>query len=88
MVRLAKTEISLILLPPRSRFSRLVRLDKKEISIADVNTGRRKLGAIIGDRVATGINVSINLGSMIGNNTQIGPGALAHGVIAPNSRIF
>jgi len=53
-----------------------------------VNTGRRKLGAIIGDHVETGINASINVGSMIGNNTFIGPGALAHGIIKPGSRIF
>ena len=65
-----------------------LRLDKKEIWVADVNTGRRKLGAIIGDGVETGINVSINVGSMIGNNTFIGPGALASGVILPDSRIF
>ena len=65
-----------------------LRLDKKEIWVADINTGRRKLGAIIGDRVETGINASINVGSMIGNNTFIGPGALASGVILPNSRIF
>ncbi len=66
----------------------ILRLDKKEIWVADINTGRRKLGAIIGDRVETGINASINVGTMIGNNTFIGPGALASGVILPNSRIF
>ena len=65
-----------------------LRLDKKEIWVADINTGRRKLGAIIGDRVETGINASINVGSIIGNNTFIGPGALASGIILPNSRIF
>jgi acyl-[acyl carrier protein]--UDP-N-acetylglucosamine O-acyltransferase len=47
-----------------------------------------KLGAIIGDNVQTGINACINVGSMIGNNTFIGPGAIASGVIAPDSRIF
>ncbi|HEY82612.1 MAG TPA: NTP transferase domain-containing protein [Dehalococcoidia bacterium] len=65
-----------------------LRLDKKEISVAGVNTGRRKLGAIIGDKVETGINASINVGSLIGNNTFIGPGAVASGVILPNSRLF
>jgi len=65
-----------------------LRLDKKEIWVAGINTKRRKLGAIIGDRVETGINASINVGSMIGNNTFIGPGALASGVILPNSSIF
>ena len=65
-----------------------LRLDEKEIWVAGVNTRRRKLGAIIGDRVETGINASINVGAMIGNNTQIGPGAVASGVISPGSRIF
>ncbi len=65
-----------------------LRLDEKEIVVAGIDTRRRKLGAIIGDRVETGINASINVGSMIGNNTQIGPGAIARGVISPDSRIF
>ncbi len=65
-----------------------LRLDKKEIWVADRNTKRRKLGAIIGDRVETGINACINVGSMIGNNTHIGPGAVVSGVISPDSRVF
>ncbi len=65
-----------------------LRLDEKEIWVAGVNTRRRKLGAIMGDRVETGINASINIGTMIGNNTLIGPGTLASGVILPDSRIF
>ena len=65
-----------------------LRLDEKEIWVAGIDTKRRKLGAIIGDRVETGINACINVGSMIGNNTHIGPGALASGVILPDSKIF
>ena len=65
-----------------------LRLDKKEIWVADINTKRRKLGAIIGDSVETGINACINVGSMIGNNTLVGPGAIASGVILPDSRVF
>ena len=65
-----------------------LRLDKKDITIAGVDTKRRKLGAIIGDGVETGINASINVGSIIGNNTVIGPGAVASGVISPDSRVF
>ena len=65
-----------------------LRLDKKDIQVAGIDTGRRKLGAIIGDRVETGINASINVGSMIGNNTFIGPGAIVSGVILPDSKIF
>ncbi len=65
-----------------------LRLDKKNILVAGIDTGRRKLGAIIGDRVETGINASINVGSMIGNNTFIGPGVVVSGVILPDSKIF
>ncbi len=65
-----------------------LRLDEQKIWVANKDTGRRKLGAIIGDRVETGINASINVGTMIGNNTHIGPGAIASGVISPDSRIF
>jgi UDP-N-acetylglucosamine diphosphorylase/glucosamine-1-phosphate N-acetyltransferase len=64
-----------------------LRLDKGQISIAGVETKRRKLGAIIGDRVEIGINASINVGSLIGDHTFIGPGAVASGMILPNSRI-
>ena len=65
-----------------------LRLDKKEIRAAGVDTQRRKLGAIIGDGVETGINACINVGCIIGNNAHIGPGAVASGVILPDSKIF
>jgi UDP-N-acetylglucosamine diphosphorylase/glucosamine-1-phosphate N-acetyltransferase len=65
-----------------------LKLDKRPIAVNGIDTGRHKLGAIIGDNVQTGINSSINVGTLIGANTFIGPGALAHGVIAPGSRIF
>ena len=65
-----------------------LRLDKKDITAAGMDTKRRKLGAIIGDRVETGINACINVGSIIGNNTHIGPGAIVSGVILPDSMIF
>ena len=65
-----------------------LRLDKKNIGVSGVDTGRRKLGAIIGDHVETGINASLNVGCVIGNNTFIGPGAVVSGVISPNSKIL
>lgn len=65
-----------------------LRLDKANIRIAGIDSGRRKLGAIIGDHVETGINVSINVGSVIGNNTFIGPGAVVNGVVMPDSKIL
>ena len=65
-----------------------LRLDDKSITVAETDTKRRKLGAIIGDSVETGINVSINVGSLIGNGSKIGPGAIISGVIQPDSRLF
>jgi UDP-N-acetylglucosamine diphosphorylase/glucosamine-1-phosphate N-acetyltransferase len=65
-----------------------LKFDKSNIIVSDIDTGRRKLGAIFGDKVETGINASINVGTLIGNNSFIGPGALAKGVIKPGSRVF
>ena len=65
-----------------------LRFDEKEILVAGRETGRRKLGAILGDGVKTGINASINVGTVIGNNAHIGPGAVVSGVVAPHSIIF
>jgi carbonic anhydrase/acetyltransferase-like protein (isoleucine patch superfamily) len=44
-----------------------------------IDTKRRKLGAIIGDGVQTGINSSINIGCLIGDHSFIGPGAFVAG---------
>ncbi len=65
-----------------------LRLDKRNIFVTGIDTKRRKLGAIIGDNVETGINASINVGCMVGNNTFLGPGVVASGVILPDSQIF
>ena len=65
-----------------------LRFDKKNIKMNGIDTGRRKLGAIIGDHVETGINASINVGTIIGDNTFIGPGAVVNGVIKPDSKIY
>lgn len=53
-----------------------------------IDSERRKLGAIIGDDVKTGINASIEPGTVIWENSIIGPGALAKGHIRAGSRIF
>ncbi|MDX9986744.1 MAG: hypothetical protein RBR99_04745, partial [Dehalococcoidales bacterium] len=55
---------------------------------AGIATGRRKLGAVIGERVSTGINVSIDAGTVIGSDARIGPGVFVRGAIEPGSRIF
>lgn len=51
-----------------------VRLDKKEISLfGDVMTGRKKLGAIIGDDAAIGCNAVLNPGSVVLPGTFVEP---------------
>jgi bifunctional UDP-N-acetylglucosamine pyrophosphorylase/glucosamine-1-phosphate N-acetyltransferase len=65
-----------------------LRLDKREIAVGGMATGRRKLGVIMGDDVQTGINASINTGTIIGAGAWIGPGTLAKGEIAPAARVF
>ena len=68
-----------------------LRLDEKNIRVALkgklVDTGLRKLGVIMGDDVKTGINCSIEPGTIVGENSFIGPNAVARGSIAPHSRI-
>jgi bifunctional UDP-N-acetylglucosamine pyrophosphorylase/glucosamine-1-phosphate N-acetyltransferase len=55
-----------------------LRFDKKNIKVnikgERIDSGLRKLGAIIGDNVETGINVSIHPGVVIGNDVWIAPG--------------
>jgi len=69
-----------------------LRLDEKEVQVIvdgkKTGSGRRKLGVIMGDDVKTGINASIDVGTIIGEGTMIGMGAVARGTIAPGSRIF
>ncbi|MEC7712558.1 MAG: bifunctional sugar-1-phosphate nucleotidylyltransferase/acetyltransferase [Candidatus Thermoplasmatota archaeon] len=69
-----------------------LRLDKKEINVSHkgkrVNTGRKKLGVIMGDNISTGINSSINSGTIIGNDTNIGPNALVSGTYESKSLII
>ena len=69
-----------------------LRLDERNIKVVVkgkiVDTGRRKLGVIMGDYVHTGINVSIDVGTMIGAYTAIAPGARIKGVVATKSRIY
>jgi UDP-N-acetylglucosamine diphosphorylase/glucosamine-1-phosphate N-acetyltransferase len=50
-----------------------------------VDTGRRKLGAILGDNVKTGINASLMPGVKVGAGSWIGPGFMVETDIAPNT---
>jgi UDP-N-acetylglucosamine diphosphorylase/glucosamine-1-phosphate N-acetyltransferase len=55
-----------------------LRFDKKPVKVTikekRVDSGLRKLGAIVGDDVQTGINVSINPGVKVGSGAWIAPG--------------
>ena len=53
-----------------------------------ISTGLKKFGAVVGDNVKTGINVSINVGTMVGNNVFIGPGRVVSGSVQPHSKVF
>lgn len=69
-----------------------LRLDEAPIKVVfrgvEVDTGLRKLGVIMGDGVKVGINASIDAGTIIGEESFVGPGAHVRGNIAPRSRIF
>jgi bifunctional UDP-N-acetylglucosamine pyrophosphorylase/glucosamine-1-phosphate N-acetyltransferase len=69
-----------------------LRLDRKDIKVIIngniIDSKNKKLGSIIGDNVQTGINSIINVGSTIGNNVIIGPGATAFSEIKPYSEIM
>lgn len=52
------------------------------------NTGRRFMGAVIGDNVDIGVNVSIMPGVQIGSNSKIGPGTVVHENIEENELVY
>ena len=69
-----------------------LRLDEKGIFSfvkgKKTDTGRRKLGVVMGDNVKTGINSMLDAGTVIGENTFILPGCYVRGWIKPNSVVY
>jgi bifunctional UDP-N-acetylglucosamine pyrophosphorylase/glucosamine-1-phosphate N-acetyltransferase len=69
-----------------------LRFDDKSVRVSFagkvMDSGRRKLGVIMGDDVKTGINAMIEPGTIIWEGSLIGPGAIARGNIGPGSRIY
>lgn len=69
-----------------------LRLDKRNIYVIlngeKLDTGRKKLGVIMGDSVQTGINSMMNVGTIVGNFVFIGPGSFASGEIQPKTKIM
>ncbi|RLG57962.1 MAG: glucose-1-phosphate thymidylyltransferase, partial [Candidatus Hydrothermarchaeota archaeon] len=68
-----------------------LRLDERNVKMRIkgklVDTGRRKMGCLIGDNVKFGLNVMINSGRKIGSNSKIGPGVIVYSDIPKNSLV-
>lgn len=61
---------------------------KTKIKNQKIDSGRRKLGAIIGDSVKTGINSSFSPGVKVGHNSTIGSGVLLYEDLPSDTRIL
>jgi bifunctional UDP-N-acetylglucosamine pyrophosphorylase/glucosamine-1-phosphate N-acetyltransferase len=68
-----------------------LRLDEKSIRMkikeAPVDSGRKKLGVILGDRVKTGIQVCLMPGVKVGCDSIIGPNTTISEDIPPNKLV-
>lgn len=53
-----------------------------------VDSGRTKLGAVLGDNVKTGINALLMPGVKVGNNCWIGPNVIVYRDVPPNTAVF
>ncbi len=57
-----------------------LRFDNKNVIVLingkKTDSGRRKLGSLIGNNVKTGVNSSINCGKIVGNNSTVFPGTV------------
>ena len=66
-----------------------VKSDKTLVSVVSkeerINTGLKKMGAMLGDFVEVGCNSVLNPGTVIGRNTNIYPLSCVRGVIPENS---
>lgn len=69
-----------------------LRFDHRNVKVnlngTTIDTGRKKLGAIIGDDVNTGINASLGPGTVIGGGASIGPGKYVKGTIGRGALIL
>ena len=66
-----------------------VKSDRTPIHIhdmeTDVDTGLKKVGAMIGDYVEVGCNSVLNPGTIVGRNSRIYPLSSVRGMIPPDS---
>ncbi len=68
-----------------------LRLDNENVKMKIkgelIDSGRRKLGCVIGNNTKLGLNVMINSGRKIGNNCTVGPGVIVSKDIPDGSRV-
>ncbi|MEE8401489.1 MAG: bifunctional sugar-1-phosphate nucleotidylyltransferase/acetyltransferase [Candidatus Hydrothermarchaeaceae archaeon] len=68
-----------------------LRLDEKTVKMRIkgtlIDSGRRKLGCVIGNNTKIGLNVMINSGRKIGNDCKIGPGVVVNTDIPDGSLV-
>jgi NDP-sugar pyrophosphorylase family protein len=66
-----------------------LRLDKKEVPVVTpagrVPSGRRKLGALIGDGAEAGCNCVLQPGAILGRRSAVLPGVAFHGYLEPET---
>jgi NDP-sugar pyrophosphorylase family protein len=66
-----------------------VKSDKQLVVIKNegelLETGRKKVGALVGDEVEVGCNSVLNPGTVIGRNSNVYPVSCVRGVIPENS---
>ncbi len=62
-----------------------VKSDKKPVVLAGINTGRKKVGAMVGDFGEIGCNTVLNPGTVIGRRSVIYPLSCVRGVVPPDS---
>ena len=66
-----------------------IKSDKTNVCVKDpegyIETGRRKIGAILGDNVEVGCNSVLNPGTIVGRRSNIYPTSCVRGVIPPDS---
>jgi NDP-sugar pyrophosphorylase family protein len=62
-----------------------VRGDKALVKVGGMETGRKKVGAFVGDFGEIGCNAVLNPGVVIGRNSQVYPTSCVRGVVPENS---
>ena len=65
-----------------------LRLDDHTIRVAEVDSGRHKLGLIAGKGSRVGVNASTMPGSRIGSNSLVGPGVVLYGDVKENKKVL